>query len=170
MEYQEETLDTANVNKKATENNQLNSTPNTTSNNKHKPYNKKELMKLTPEQRTDIVLNDMKNQLDEQMKNNPKTQNFKSYLHNSDNKAFHLEIIKRSFKKQPKYLTPDDFNPVVAQYLELCYKHTKLPTLTRPFSFCSVLASLLSNTGKNNHSPSYTIPQLKYLIIFTTLL
>lgn len=96
MEHQEETLETL----KNTENNQ-NIQVNTSSNNKYKPYNKKELMKLSKQERINIVFGQMQNNIQQNINNpdKPKTHNIKSYLYNDDNKAFHLEIIKRSFKR-----------------------------------------------------------------------
>lgn len=80
----------------------INNVPNTSSNNKLKPYNKKELMKLTKQERMQAVFGDMQKQLDlaNQDPDKPKVHNFKQYLYNTDNKAFHLEIIKRTFKRQ----------------------------------------------------------------------
>lgn len=96
MEHQEETLETL----KNIENNQ-NIQVNTSSNNKYKPYNKKELMKLSKQERINIVFGQMQNNIQQNANNpdKPKTHNIKSYLYNDDNKAFHLEIIKRSFKR-----------------------------------------------------------------------
>lgn len=70
-------------------------------------YNKKELMKLTKEQRTDIaidnILQNMSNAI-ENNKNNPdsptKINNIRQYFLDDNNKEFHLEIIKRTFKRR----------------------------------------------------------------------
>lgn len=97
MELHEEPLETH----KNTELINKTNEPNTTSNNKGKPYNKKELMKLTKQERMQAVFGDMQKQLDlaNQDPDKPKVHNFKQYLYNTDNKAFHLEIIKRTFKR-----------------------------------------------------------------------
>lgn len=55
--------------------------------------------------------------------------NFKAYLSDDNNKLFHLEAIKRSFKQKPKYITPQDFQPVVVDYLTLCFNYSKTPTI-----------------------------------------
>ena len=100
MDHQAETLETLkNIDNNETKIN--NTLVNTSSNNKYKPYNKKELMKLSKQERINIVFGQMQNNIQQNANNpdKPKTHNIKSYLYNDDNKAFHLEIIKRSFKR-----------------------------------------------------------------------
>ena len=111
--------------------------PNTTSNNKSQPYNKKSLMHLSNSQHISSVFDSMNQKIDTAIANNPSNSNvnLKNYLNSDDNKKFHLEIIKRSFKGDhaPKFITPDDFAPVVADYFKLCYDFNKLPTITRSY-------------------------------------
>ena len=111
--------------------------PNTTSNNKSQPYNKKSLMHLSNSQHISSVFDSMNQKIDSAIANNPSNSNvnLKNYLNSDDNKKFHLEIIKRSFKGDhaPKFITPDDFAPVVADYFKLCYDFNKLPTITRSY-------------------------------------
>lgn len=111
--------------------------PNTTSNNKSQPYNKKSLMHLSNSQHISSVFDSMNQKIDNAIANNPSNSNvnLKNYLNSDDNKKFHLEIIKRSFKGDhaPKFITPDDFAPVVADYFKLCYDFNKLPTITRSY-------------------------------------
>lgn len=188
MEHQEETqkMDKNTISTNLTENNnQLltqpssdyndnNSEVNTTSCNKGKPYNKGELMSYTKQQRVQEIFSDMNNQINAEKANTnkPKPVNLKNYFYNGDNKAFHLEIIKRMTKgnRKAKYMTPDDFTPVLAEYLQLCYKDTKLPTLTRSYYFRSVLLCLLSNNGSINLNPLCMISLSLLLNIFMTLL
>lgn len=117
--------------------NSQNQTPNTTSNNKSQPYNKKSLMHLSNSQHISSVFDSMNQKIDNAIANNPSNSNvnLKNYLNSDDNKKFHLEIIKRSFKGDhaPKFITPDDFAPVVADYFKLCYDFNKLPTITRSY-------------------------------------
>lgn len=109
--------------------------------NAGKPYVKSELMSMSDEQRVNSILDTMQKNLDKakQDTDKPTFHNFKSYLYNDNNKAFHLEIIKRTFlsKRPPKYILPEDFQPVVAEYFQLCYEYNKLPTLSRPRFICS---------------------------------
>lgn len=118
-------------------NNSQNQAPNTTSNNKSQPYNKKSLMHLSNSQHISSVFDSMNQKIDTAIANNPSNSNvnLKNYLNSDDNKKFHLEIIKRSFKGDhaPKFITPDDFAPVVADYFKLCYDFNKLPTITRSY-------------------------------------
>lgn len=117
--------------------NSQNQAPNTTSNNKSQPYNKKSLMHLSNSQHISSVFDSMNQKIDTAIANNPSNSNvnLKNYLNSDDNKKFHLEIIKRSFKGDhaPKFITPDDFAPVVADYFKLCYDFNKLPTITRSY-------------------------------------
>ena len=117
--------------------NQSQNQPNTTSNNKSQPYNKKSLMHLSNSQHISSVFDSMNQKIDNAIANNPSNSNvnLKNYLNSDDNKKFHLEIIKRSFKGDhaPKFITPDDFAPVVADYFKLCYDFNKLPTITRSY-------------------------------------
>lgn len=75
---------------------------NTTSNQRIKPYSKTELLKKTNEQVVDDILNTMQKNLElaKQDNDKPILHNFKSYLYNDNNKAFHLEIIRRTFKRR----------------------------------------------------------------------
>ena len=124
-------------NDNSTSNSHNSQTPNTTSNNKSQPYNKKSLMHLSNSQHISSVFDSMNQKIDTAIANNPSNShvNLKSYLNSDDNKKFHLEIIKRSFKGDhaPKFITPDDFAPVVADYFKLCYDFNKLPTITRSY-------------------------------------
>ena len=119
--------------------------PNTTSNNKSQPYNKKSLMHLSNSQHISSVFDSMNQKIDNAIANNPSNSNvnLKNYLNSDDNKKFHLEIIKRSFKGDhaPKFITPDDFAPVVADYFKLCYDFNKLPTITGLTSFANISIS-----------------------------
>ena len=119
--------------------------PNTTSNNKSQPYNKKSLMHLSNSQHISSVFDSMNQKIDTAIANNPSNSNvnLKNYLNSDDNKKFHLEIIKRSFKGDhaPKFITPDDFAPVVADYFKLCYDFNKLPTITGLTSFANISIS-----------------------------
>lgn len=124
-------------NDNSTSNSNNSQTPNTTSNNKSQPYNKKSLMHLSNSQHISSVFDSMNQKIDTAIANNPSNSNvnLKNYLNSDDNKKFHLEIIKRSFKGDhaPKFITPDDFAPVVADYFKLCYDFNKLPTITRSY-------------------------------------
>lgn len=125
--------------------NQPQNQPNTTSNNKSQPYNKKSLMHLSNSQHISSVFDSMNQKIDTAIANNPSNSNvnLKNYLNSDDNKKFHLEIIKRSFKGDhaPKFITPDDFAPVVADYFKLCYDFNKLPTITGLTSFANISIS-----------------------------
>lgn len=126
-----------NDNSTSNSHNSQNQAPNTTSNNKSQPYNKKSLMHLSNSQHISSVFDSMNQKIDNAIANNPSNSNvnLKNYLNSDDNKKFHLEIIKRSFKGDhaPKFITPDDFAPVVADYFKLCYDFNKLPTITRSY-------------------------------------
>lgn len=76
--------------------------PNTKSNSRNKPYNKKQLMSMSKQERIDIVFGKMKAAIDKSKQDPNKTQlpNFKAYLYDDNNKEFHLEIIKRAFKRR----------------------------------------------------------------------
>lgn len=129
--------DNVDNNDNSTSNSNNSQTPNTTSNNKSQPYNKKSLMHLSNSQHISSVFDSMNQKIDTAIANNPSNSNvnLKNYLNSDDNKKFHLEIIKRSFKGDhaPKFITPDDFAPVVADYFKLCYDFNKLPTITRSY-------------------------------------
>ena len=192
MELQEETqkMDKNTISTNLTDNNNQsliqpsldyndnNSEVNTTSCNKGKPYNKGELMSYTRQQRVQEIFSDMGNQINAEQNNQNKPKlvnklvNLKNYFYNGDNKAFHLEIIKRMTKgnRNPKYMTPDDFTPILAEYLQRCYKDTKLPTLTRSYYFLLVLLCLLFNNGSINLNPLCMISLSLLLNIFMTLL
>ena len=94
-------------------------------------------MHLSNSQHISSVFDSMNQKIDNAIANNPSNSNvnLKNYLNSDDNKKFHLEIIKRSFKGDhaPKFITPDDFAPVVADYFKLCYDFNKLPTITRSY-------------------------------------
>ena len=70
-------------------------------------YNKKELMKLTKEERTDLAIDNILQNISQSIetnKNNTENQNkinnIRQYFFDDNNKEFHLEIIKRTFKRR----------------------------------------------------------------------
>ena len=121
---------------------------NVESNNKGGIINKRALMSLTPEETFNATIDDIAKQLlkQRQDKDDPaNTKRMNGYLCNNDNKAFHLEIIKRSFTKKPVYTTPDDFAPVVADYFKLCFEYNKIPTMAGLSSFAHISYSTFRN-------------------------
>lgn len=110
-------------------------------NNKGERINKKALMYLTPEEHFEATISDMAKQIEESRlrEDDPaNTKRFSSYLCNNDNKAFHLEIIKRAFTKRPVYLDPDEFVPVAVEYFDHCYKYDKMPTMAGLSTFAGI--------------------------------
>ena len=70
-------------------------------------YNKKELMKLTKDERANIAIDNIIQNMSktiEDKKNDPDNQNkinnLRQYFFDDNNKEFHLEIIKRTFKRR----------------------------------------------------------------------
>lgn len=121
---------------------------NVESTNKGGQTNKRALMSLTPEETFNATIDDIAKQLlkQRQDKDDPaNTKRMNGYLCNNDNKAFHLEIIKRSFTKKPVYTTPDDFAPVVADYFKLCFEYNKIPTMAGLSSFAHISYSTFRN-------------------------
>lgn len=115
--------------------------PNVTSNNKGDKINKKALMRLSDKEHFDATISDMAKQIEDSRLRDDDPANAKrysNYLCNNDNKAFHLEIIKRAFTKQPVYLSPDDFAPVAVDYFQHCYKFNKMPTMVGLSSFAGI--------------------------------
>lgn len=115
--------------------------PNVTANNKGDKINKKALMRLSDKEHFDATISDMAKQIEDSRLRDDDPANVKrysNYLCNNDNKAFHLEIIKRAFTKQPVYLSPDDFAPVAVDYFQHCYKFNKMPTMVGLSSFAGI--------------------------------
>lgn len=105
-----------------------------------KKLNKKSLISISDSDYKDKItsqLNQIKDKIEADKLNSPsQPKSIRNYLSNDDNKLFHLEIIKRSFISKPKYITPQDFQPVVLDYFDTCYKYNKLPTIVRSYFFC----------------------------------
>ena len=64
-------------------------------------------MKLTKEQRTDIAIDNILQNISQTLENNKndpqnqnKINNLRQYFFDDNNKEFHLEIIKRTFKRR----------------------------------------------------------------------
>lgn len=95
------------------------------------------LLSMSPEEQIQATIADMANQLIKEQQENPddlaNTKRTTAYMYNNDNKAFHLEIIKRSFLPPQLYQEPEDIQPILLQYIAHCYNYNKIPTIS---GFC----------------------------------
>lgn len=97
---------------------------------------KKAIQSLSNEELIDTTIQNMADALEEQI-NNPKSpqdqlrnnKSMNNYLYNNNNKAYHLELIKRAFKRSATFKSPDELAKLIAEYFKLCYDHDKLPTI-----------------------------------------
>lgn len=135
---------------KAVQNNFDENNINIISSNKGEVINKKSLVSMSNEEVLNNTINDISQQLQDSQNNELQNQkNINSYLFNNDNKAFHLEMIKRVFKGKPSCIDPNDFTNSALQYFQQCNKYNKMPTLSGVCLYAGVPYSTFQGWIKN---------------------
>lgn len=135
---------------KAVQNNFDEDNINITSSNEGGKVNKKSLVSMTDQEVLDNTINDISQQLQDSQNNELQNQkNINSYLFNNDNKAFHLEVLKRTFKSKPACIEPNDFAKASLQYFKDCNKFNKIPTMSGCCLYAGVPYSTFRGWLKN---------------------
>lgn len=135
---------------KAITNNYDQNNINNISSNRNEPINKKALISMDNKEVIDATIDDITQQLVKSQSSELQNQkNINSYLFNNDNKAFHLELLKRVFKSKPACTEPQDFANSALLYFKECNKFNKMPTLSGTCLYAGVPYSTFQGWIKN---------------------